>query len=119
MKHVKSSTPNHVLRHEQELRSWSQHYVADSVNAPSSYYMSHWKRGITVPHPFHREKLCTLFGKNAYLRTLLSLRDISRRSDVNVHTTLSLSIERLECEYPATSVLLSFCVSCFSSFSIL
>jgi len=57
--------PNHLLRRARELQGWSQGYVAERIEAPSASYISRWERGIIVPSPYYREKLCKLFGKNA------------------------------------------------------
>lgn len=58
--------PNHSLKRERELRGWSQQYVAEHIQAPSYSYISRWECGGTFPSPYYRERLCTLFGKNAY-----------------------------------------------------
>ncbi|MBO0780190.1 MAG: helix-turn-helix transcriptional regulator [Ktedonobacteraceae bacterium] len=57
--------PNHRLRQARELQGWSQQEVAARIDAPGSYYISRWERGITFPSPLYRERLCTLFGMNA------------------------------------------------------
>lgn len=56
--------PNQQLKAERELRGWSQKYVADQIGA-DHYYLSRWERGTASPSPYYRQKLCTLFGKNA------------------------------------------------------
>ena len=60
------SSLNQQLRRERELRGWSQSFVAEQIDAPASSYISRWERGIAIPSPFYREKLCSLFGKDAY-----------------------------------------------------
>ena len=56
---------NQRLKMEREVRGWSQAKVAEAVEAdPAS--ISRWERGISSPYPYFREKLCVLFGKNAY-----------------------------------------------------
>ncbi len=61
---------NQRLKMEREVRGWSQAKVAEAVEAdPAS--ISRWERGISSPYPYFREKLCTLFGKNAYELGLL------------------------------------------------
>ena len=57
-------TPNQKLKVARELRGWSQKYVAEQIGA-DHYYLSRWERGMTVPSPYYRQKLCELFGKNA------------------------------------------------------
>lgn len=56
--------PNKRLKHEREQRGWSQEKLAEQVGT-SFENISRWERGITVPQPHFREKLCKLFGKNA------------------------------------------------------
>lgn len=65
MKRKVAATPNPHLRHERELRGWSQQYVARQIDAPSSYYVSRWERGVISPSPYYRERLCQLFDKSA------------------------------------------------------
>ena len=64
MKKAANSTPNQLLKVERELRGWSQKYVADRIGA-DHYYLSRWEHGTASPSPYYRQKLCTLFGKNA------------------------------------------------------
>lgn len=52
------------LKEERETRGWSQQYVAEQIGA-DRYYLSRWEHGKMLPSPYYREKLCTLFGKNA------------------------------------------------------
>lgn len=55
---------NQKLRYERELRGWSQARVAKEIGTtPNSVSM--WERGLVVPTPYFRERLCTLFEKNA------------------------------------------------------
>ncbi len=56
--------PNLRLRHERELRGWSQKDVADRLNT-NTFTVSRWERGEAVPSPHFRQQLCELFGKNA------------------------------------------------------
>lgn len=56
--------PNHLLKRERELRGWSQARVASEIGT-SSINVGRWERGISVPYPHFREKLCVLFGKDA------------------------------------------------------
>lgn len=64
MKKALQGRPNTLLKTERELRGWSQKYVAQQLGA-DHYYLSRWERGTAVPSPYYRQKLCTLFGKNA------------------------------------------------------
>ena len=56
--------PNNILRHERQLRGWSQQKVAELVET-SEDVVSRWERGERKPIPFFQEKLCALFGKTA------------------------------------------------------
>lgn len=64
MKKAAVATPNLRLKEARELRGWSQKYVADEIGA-DRYYLSRWEHGIAFPSPYYRQKLCTLFGKDA------------------------------------------------------
>lgn len=55
---------NQRLRHARELRGWSQARVARAVGI-DPVTVSRWERGISVPYPHFREKLCELFGMSA------------------------------------------------------
>ena len=54
----------HPLKTERELRGWSQAKVAEAVGS-TPRNVSRWEQGHTLPHPYYREQLCLLFGKNA------------------------------------------------------
>jgi len=60
----KEKKPNQLLRHEREIRGWSQSRVAELIGVDTSM-ISRWECGERKPEHFYREKLCTLFGKNA------------------------------------------------------
>src|SRR5437899_1266596 len=55
--------PNH-LKHERDLRGWSQAKVAEEVGTTAKN-VGRWERGVTFPTPYFREGLCKLFEKNA------------------------------------------------------
>src|SRR5437588_6696428 len=55
---------NEVLRHEREVRGWSQAELAEEVGTDQKV-VSRWERGISHPSPYFRKKLIELFGKNA------------------------------------------------------
>jgi transcriptional regulator with XRE-family HTH domain len=57
-------TPNVLLRHERQLRGWSQAHLAEQINVPD-YYISRWERGEVFPSPYYQQKLCEVFGKTA------------------------------------------------------
>lgn len=61
---ISGKQPNNLLRHERELHGWSQRKVADDIGATQKL-VSRWERGVNLPDPYYRQKLCGLFGKNA------------------------------------------------------
>lgn len=73
MRRGNSSTysPNEHLKQERLLRGWSQADVAASVGT-DGYTVSRWERGRAQPSPYFRQRLCALFGKNAFDLGLLS-----------------------------------------------
>lgn len=52
------------LRHEREIRGWSQSDLAGKVGCDPKT-IGRWERGDGIPRPYHRRSLCELFGKNA------------------------------------------------------
>ncbi len=56
--------PNLKLKYERELRGWSQAKVAEEIGAQTSV-INRWENGHVFPSPYYREKLCTLFEKDA------------------------------------------------------
>ncbi len=65
---------NNLLRRERELRGWSQARVAEEVGT-TALNVGRWERGMSLPYPHFREKLCTLFGKDAATLGLLEAED--------------------------------------------
>jgi transcriptional regulator with XRE-family HTH domain len=57
-------TTRQRLIEERMGRRWTQLEVADRLGTTSGN-VSRWERGITVPGPYFRHKLCELFGKSA------------------------------------------------------
>ena len=55
--------PNQRLKHEREQRGWSQSKLAGLVGTNPAT-IGRWERGISLPYPFHRERLCELYGKD-------------------------------------------------------
>lgn len=52
------------LRHERELRGWSQADLAEKVRCDTKT-VGRWENGESLPRPHHRRLLCEAFGKNA------------------------------------------------------
>ncbi len=57
-------THKHPLRREREQRGWSQAKLAELLGT-SPLSISQWERGVYLPSPHFREKLCALFEKDA------------------------------------------------------
>ena len=64
----------HPLKVERELHGWSQAKVAEAVGT-NVRTVIRWEQGQSVPYPYYREQLCTLFGKNARELGLLVQED--------------------------------------------
>ncbi|HLZ61760.1 MAG TPA: helix-turn-helix transcriptional regulator [Ktedonosporobacter sp.] len=73
-------TPNRRLKQARELRGWSQAKVAEHIGTDATT-VSRWERGLFSPTPYFREKLCTLFSKNAAELGLLETRDQPQASN--------------------------------------
>lgn len=72
--------PNRRLKRERELRGWSQEKLADEIDTTQKV-VSRWERGESIPLPYYREKLCTLFGKNAEELGLIGQEAINKTTD--------------------------------------
>ena len=70
--------PNQRLKHERELRAWSQARVAQEIGTLERN-VSRWERGVSSPYPHFREKLCALYGKSA--RELGFMEDESEQQE--------------------------------------
>ncbi len=77
----------HPLRTERELRGWSQARVAEAVGS-TPRNVSRWEQGQTLPHPYYREQLCLLFGKNA--RELGLLGEAEEKQSEEIHQSSSV-----------------------------
>ncbi|MBV9256590.1 MAG: helix-turn-helix transcriptional regulator [Ktedonobacteraceae bacterium] len=64
-------TPNRQLRHQRELRGWSQKRVALEIHqrfpgvAVTEDDVKRWESGKRRPGPYYREKLCAIFDMDA------------------------------------------------------
>jgi peptide/nickel transport system substrate-binding protein len=56
--------PNERLRRARSLKGWSQADLAEQVGT-SFEIVSRWERGVTVPSPYYRERLCAVLGQSA------------------------------------------------------
>ncbi len=61
---MKQKQPNERLRHEREIRGWSQKRVADLIDT-SKEIVGLWERGERGTGKKYQERLCELFGKSA------------------------------------------------------
>ncbi len=79
------SIPNQQLRHERERRAWSQQDVADMVGT-TPLNVGRWERGITMPNPYFRQKLCEVFEKTAQeLGLVPELVETEKATEVQSH----------------------------------
>src|SRR6266516_134354 len=63
MKSSEDFVPNERLRRARSLKGWSQAALAEQVGT-SFEMVSRWERGVTVPSPYYRERLCAVLGQN-------------------------------------------------------
>jgi transcriptional regulator with XRE-family HTH domain len=56
--------PNERLRRVRSLKGWSQAELAEELGT-SFEMVSRWERGVTIPRPYYRERLCAALGKSA------------------------------------------------------
>src|SRR5437763_2739522 len=61
---MKNSSWHHTLKHERQLRGWSQADVADRIGSDPKT-VSRWEQGFTFPRPYFQQRLVDLFGKDA------------------------------------------------------
>src|SRR5437868_13006824 len=83
---------NEVLRHEREVRGFSQEEVAREIGTDQKV-VSRWERGISRPSPYFRRKLIELFGKHADELGLIEQLETSGPSLDYDHTPPALPLE--------------------------
>jgi peptide/nickel transport system substrate-binding protein len=64
MTHPEEIVPNDRLRRARSLKGWSQAELAEQVGT-SFEMVSRWERGVTLPSPYYRERLCAILGEAA------------------------------------------------------
>src|SRR5689334_11961111 len=64
MKSSEEFIPNERLRRARSLKGWSQADLAEQLGT-SFEVVSRWERGVTVPSPYYRERLCAVLGQSA------------------------------------------------------
>ncbi|HEY7415208.1 MAG TPA: helix-turn-helix transcriptional regulator, partial [Ktedonobacteraceae bacterium] len=52
------------LKRERQMRGWSQARIAEEMGTTPNT-ISAWERGVSLPSPYFRAKLCELLGKSA------------------------------------------------------
>ncbi|WP_220198731.1 helix-turn-helix domain-containing protein, partial [Ktedonospora formicarum] len=60
-----------ILKKERTIRGWSQAMMAQELGTTPNT-VSAWERGLSLPSPYFRTKLCELLGKNAIELNLIS-----------------------------------------------
>jgi transcriptional regulator with XRE-family HTH domain len=60
----KNSSWQHKLKHERQVRGWSQEDVATRIGSDPKT-VGRWERGLTFPSPYFQQRLIDLFGKDA------------------------------------------------------
>src|SRR5712691_9277040 len=73
MKSSEEFVPNERLRRARSLKGWSQSDLAEQVDT-SFEIVSRWERGVTVPSPYYRERLCAVLGQSTEDLGLLHIR---------------------------------------------
>ncbi len=63
LKKAAKASVNEKLTQARLESNWTQDYVAEQIGT-SGNLVSRWERGITVPGPYNRKKLCGLYGKS-------------------------------------------------------
>lgn len=62
---LEARRPNHLLRYARQEHGWSQQRVAEQIGTTEDV-ISRWERGVRMPGPYYRERLCQLFQKTAH-----------------------------------------------------
>jgi tetratricopeptide (TPR) repeat protein/transcriptional regulator with XRE-family HTH domain len=55
------NVPNVQLKRARERKGWSQEHVGQEIGT-DAFTVSRWERGVTMPGPHFRQKLCALFA---------------------------------------------------------
>jgi transcriptional regulator with XRE-family HTH domain len=84
--------PNLLIQEERLARGWTQQEVANRVGT-TVVNVSRWERGVTSPNPYFRQKLCTLFEKDATELGLLAMKQAPQ-------SETTLTIEEVTSDLP-------------------
>jgi len=79
------------LGQERALKGWTREYVAEQVGAEVGT-IGRWERGEYLPHPYYRQKLCTLFAKTP--QELGLLPEASDENEVQVGEVSPSQVEK-------------------------
>ncbi len=60
----RNSSRQHNLKHERQLRGWSQEDLATRIGSDPRT-VGRWERGLAFPGPYFQQRLIDLFGKDA------------------------------------------------------
>jgi len=91
MEHAVKPKANTRLKRERELRGWSQAKVASELGIDPTT-VGRWERGLSLPYPHFREKLCTLFGKSVRELGLLGEETGEQHDQAEILHTLYPSV---------------------------
>ncbi|MBE3557875.1 MAG: helix-turn-helix transcriptional regulator [Ktedonobacteraceae bacterium] len=90
--------PNNRMRYERERRGWSQKRVADAVGVGRET-VSRWESGVQGVSPYYREKLCELFGKDAFELGFANKREANKAIVNLLGRTLIISPESTQAPF--------------------
>jgi tetratricopeptide (TPR) repeat protein/transcriptional regulator with XRE-family HTH domain len=91
---------NELLRDQRLQRGWSQARVAEQIGTIAAL-VSKWERGISLPTPYYREKLCVLYGLPAQKLGLLP-RAAGKPEDAGPTEQTGTIVEQLRPEQERT-----------------
>src|SRR2546421_4365650 len=101
----KQVIPNDRLSNERKKRHWTQSDVASELYGRCSEeefeehgtidgnMVSKWERGLHIPSPFWRRKICELFGKDAAELGLINEQDNRKSTEEEASLPLESSAE--------------------------
>jgi tetratricopeptide (TPR) repeat protein/DNA-binding XRE family transcriptional regulator len=83
------------LKHERELRGWTQSEVAERIGT-TQINVSRWEKGTFVPSPYYRQRLSELFRKS--IQELGLIGKGSEEQETETSTVLDTSTSRISHE---------------------
>jgi transcriptional regulator with XRE-family HTH domain len=91
--------PNQKLRYERDRRGWSQLELADRIGT-TPLNVGRWERGVTLPGPHFRQKLCEVFEKSAQELDLVPQNiDFDKATDLPLSTPAIQSSQEVRTPY--------------------